>query len=674
MTTDWVNSGAIGQDARYESIERIGDGGTSTVYRAFDRLLGREVALKVIPPAERPDGEERFRREVLIGQRLNHPHIVRTFGLERLGDGSAAIVMEYVQGTSARTVLEAGTPVGIARLREMISAVAEALAYAHAQGVVHRDIKPSNILLSEDGVVKLSDFGSATLLEERGPAQSATMIGTPAFMSPEQLAGNKADARSDIFSLGLMIIALHEGSAVVPRPFGAPPAVPRGMPSWLKRIVERCVEPDPAERFKDGGELRTALERAGDGTRQPLRRILSGSAAAVALCTAVLALFCLISRETPFLRYHTARALTEIARLSGRDLPPDSFLVTLALGGAGEVFDVAIDHENLDLIDRFLPHDGNEIPETLLLQLTRTVCRAVEIDNREYLKRISDAGTELNGRCTVAPETTFPIDIAIERESDALIGLIAENGGIVYDQYGQLASSTFQRLVRSTNREVVRKVLHHIPKTDTPVWHGMIIQLLGTPGSLVLDEVLRSGVDLNGVADRFGEMPIHTLTARCMPSELRRLLDVPGADPNLRNRAGFTPIFLLCRDCPKCAEVAEVARLLAAHGADVNARDTVLNETVLAHLTTGGGKEQLHALLTLPRLDVDAANAVGNTALQVAVVRKNVPLVKLLLEHGASPDVVDIYEKSVRDYARESANDEITALLPAAAGRSRSTR
>ena len=261
------------------------------VYRAVDVRLGRPVAIKVLPPeaTSDPDRNRRFVQEARAASALNHPHIVTIYEIDE-HEGTTFIAMELVQGTPLDTVLAAG-PLSIVQALDYALQIASALEAAHAAGLVHRDIKPANIVVTTSGTVKVLDFGLAKLLQVAPgdmtmsvPGTSpGTVVGTAAYMSPEQAQGQAVDARSDLFSFGTVLYEMLAGR----RPFKAssdaelltailrdrPPAlrtVRADVPAEAEAIVDRALEKDPAGRFQSaaamGVELASLLERL---TRRP---------------------------------------------------------------------------------------------------------------------------------------------------------------------------------------------------------------------------------------------------------------------------------------------------------------------------------------------------------------------------------------------------------------------
>jgi eukaryotic-like serine/threonine-protein kinase len=284
--------------SHYRLEEEIGRGGMGVVYRATDTRLGRGLAIKMLPAdaTADPDRNARFVREAQAASALNHPHIVTIYDIDA-AEGVTFIAMELVDGTPLDRLLAAG-PLTIAQALEYGAQIAAALEAAHASGIVHRDIKPGNIMITRDGRVKVLDFGLAKLVE-RAPdeatktalaTRAGVILGTAAYMSPEQAEGRPVDRRSDIFSLGGVLYEMLAGR----RPFAGtsdigvitailrdtPTPVQsarRDVPAAVAAIVDRCLAKDPAMRYQDAGALGAALSgvlarltRPGRAWRQPV--------------------------------------------------------------------------------------------------------------------------------------------------------------------------------------------------------------------------------------------------------------------------------------------------------------------------------------------------------------------------------------------------------------------
>ena len=279
----------------YRVREEIGRGGMGVVYVAEDLRLGRTVALKALTPAftRDPVRRERLRLEARAAAALSHPAIATVFALEEI-DGELYIASELVQGRTLREELRAGA-LPPARLLPTLVDIASALSAAHAHGIIHRDLKPENIVRADNGQVKVLDFGLARI----DPAGASNMqrltetgltLGTPGYMSPEQLAGRQVDARADIFAFGVLAWEL----ATAEHPFGTDPAalldrmtalmdgradaITRGLPvPGLDRIARRCMRGMPAERYQSSTELLADLRALSAGSAPVLPAATPGA-------------------------------------------------------------------------------------------------------------------------------------------------------------------------------------------------------------------------------------------------------------------------------------------------------------------------------------------------------------------------------------------------------------
>jgi serine/threonine-protein kinase len=280
---------------RYEIEDLLGQGGMARVFRGTDRVLGRTVAVKVLSPQFAGDDQfvARFRREAQAAAALNHPNIVSVYDTGDQADVHF-IVMEYVEGRTLRDVVRQDGPLMPERATEIGASVARALASAHEAGMVHRDIKPGNIMLTRDGEVKVMDFGIARTSTGDTLTQTAAVLGTASYLSPEQAQGITVDARSDIYSLGCVLYEMLAGRA--PFTGDSPVAiaykhvkedpVPPGrlngdVPDSLDAVVMKCMAKNPANRYQSAEELREDLERAAQGMPTLATPVLAGDATEV---------------------------------------------------------------------------------------------------------------------------------------------------------------------------------------------------------------------------------------------------------------------------------------------------------------------------------------------------------------------------------------------------------
>ena len=261
--------------SHYRVFERLGGGGMGLVYRARDTRLDRDVALKFLPPEWSHEAllRERFSREARAASALDHPHICTVYDIGETDEGQLFIAMAYCPGRTLKQSIHEG-PMPIGQAVDYAIQIAEALESAHEAGIVHRDIKPANILISDRDQLKVVDFGLAKLAGEAAVTREGTVIGTPAYMSPEQVNGEEVDGRSDIWALGAVIYEMltgrrafaaeHERAVLLsilshdPTP---PESVRPDLPAELARIIRRCLKRDAGKRYQSAAELLADLRR-----------------------------------------------------------------------------------------------------------------------------------------------------------------------------------------------------------------------------------------------------------------------------------------------------------------------------------------------------------------------------------------------------------------------------
>jgi serine/threonine protein kinase len=288
---------------RYELEELVGHGGMSSVYKAHDSLLERNVALKVLHEQYSADEDfvERFKREARSVAQLQHPNIVTVIDRGEEG-GRHYIVFEYIDGENLKEFLVRKERLDVQDGLEIALEVARALAFAHEHGLIHRDVKPQNVLLNGDGKAKVTDFGIARSLDVDGMTQTGTVLGTSNYIAPEQASGNRVDAHSDVYALGAVLYELLAGEvpfpgesfvAVAMKHVHEPPPnlldVRKDVPPRVAAAVDRALEKDPEQRFPTMAEFAAELEaclaelegeEAGDATmviparqRRPRRQV-----------------------------------------------------------------------------------------------------------------------------------------------------------------------------------------------------------------------------------------------------------------------------------------------------------------------------------------------------------------------------------------------------------------
>jgi serine/threonine protein kinase len=279
--------------AHYLVVERLGQGGMGVVYKARDTHLDRFIALKVLPPERiaEPERKRRFVQEAKAASALNHPNIVHIYDIAS-EDGIDYIAMELIEGRTLSEVIGQRALRSDQVLKYGVQ-IADALAKSHAAGIVHRDLKPTNIMITEAGLAKVLDFGLAKLIETSIDESDATrtaapgelrteegaVMGTLAYMSPEQAEGKPVDGRSDIFSFGAVLYEMAAGRGPFWRESRAstlasilrdqPPPLPPEVSPGLRGVIGRCLKKEAAERYQQASEVRAALEAIGDSSKEP---------------------------------------------------------------------------------------------------------------------------------------------------------------------------------------------------------------------------------------------------------------------------------------------------------------------------------------------------------------------------------------------------------------------
>jgi eukaryotic-like serine/threonine-protein kinase len=269
--------GMIENLGRYQIIEEIGQGAMGVVYKAADPFIDRLVAVKtinlnILKEDEKKNYEARFFQEARAAGRISHPNIVTIFDLGET-DGIAYIAMELMQGKELKNLIDGGKQLKVEEALSIAVQLSAGLSYAHQHGIIHRDIKPSNIMVLDNGLVKIADFGIARMGSSQRHTQSGMIMGSPMYMSPEQIQGKPLDFRSDIFSMGIVLYRMLTGVTpfigedinslmrnIVEREPIRPGVLNSDIPPELEAIIMKCLAKKPEERYQDTLSLNRELE------------------------------------------------------------------------------------------------------------------------------------------------------------------------------------------------------------------------------------------------------------------------------------------------------------------------------------------------------------------------------------------------------------------------------
>jgi serine/threonine protein kinase len=277
LTTAHLGTQAVNAlSERYDILAEAGFGSMGNVYKARDRETGEIIALKLLKPEIASDQAmmDRFKNELLFARKITHKNVCRLHEFNRIG-GIAYTSMEFVEGESLRSVLNRFGGLPTRKAIDLVLQICSGLKEAHAQGIVHRDLKPENVMIDAQGNVKIMDFGIARSMEA-GTRLTGSMVGTPAYMAPEQVAGKPVDYRTDLYSLGLMMYEVFTGTQAfqadnavavalkqmreIPK---APHEIEPNVPASIERVILKCLEKEPPRRFQSIVELENALRSPG---------------------------------------------------------------------------------------------------------------------------------------------------------------------------------------------------------------------------------------------------------------------------------------------------------------------------------------------------------------------------------------------------------------------------
>ena len=650
------------QFPQLEILGFLGQGGMGAVYKARQKQLDRLVALKILPPeiGKDPKFSERFTREARSLAMLNHPHIVTVYDFGQTEYGLYYFIMEFVDGTDLRRVIQAGE-LKPSEALSIVPQICEALQYAHEEGIVHRDIKPENILLDNKGRVKIADFGLARLLDR--PATSFTLtqpeqrMGTPHYMAPEQIEHpHDVDHRADIYSLGVVFYEMLTGE--LPMGLFAPPSKKVEIDVRLDSVVLRSLEKEPERRYQHASEVKTDVEAISSGEK------LAGTTPAHVKAG-------LWSRQSKF----TRRIVAAVFFLAVAAVV--TYLVHSQMTQEKYPYS-KLENEVFEFVDKF----SREIPEEFVEEEVQ-----VEGAEQDFLYHDPGLGEEggkgravhywrngiSNRRLRAGYVNYDDMKAALESETeiastlspDSLIAFVE-----VYPfDYGKEVSGFEEHYDLIKGPDGVR----YSRKSMKAPW--VRSEVLWTPGSVfedtVVDEFSRTQVpaemvqryiDLAGRFCQTYRLPkgqTHKmLDALDDVNKVRALLEEGLERADIEDDKGRTPLHWVAFGYNGRKDVAQ---LLIDNGADVNHRDKE-GYTAL-HFAARYAHKHLAELLIAKGTDIDAASADGMTPLHCAAYNDNRRMVQLLLDAGAAINPADKSGHSPLEYAVIYDFREVAGLL-----------
>lgn len=485
---------------RYEVVEHIGDGSTATVYKGLDTRLGRTVALKVLLPHVRETTRKRFFQEATAAAQLNHPNIMSIYDVAE-DEGAQFLVVEFVEGQSL-TYFIPSAPETVVNLGAQI---ARALGYAHARFIIHRDIKPANIKVTPDGLIKIMDLGLALPREAKRVTADGMVIGTPAYLSPEQAQGHTLDHRTDIYSLGVVLYEMATGHlpfdadeipALLLQQVRQPPPPPRliksDLPVELERVILKSLEKNPARRYATGDTLASALE----SVLAPKARTATGIQPAVdtsKLATHVTSTAATVRRNKPTIRVLLADDHNMIRRMlvSFLETRDDFVVVGEASDGDAALRETLSLLPDVLLLDLNMPGKGGleilptiraEAPNVKVLVLTGR-------DEEWYIMRAMRAGA--HGYVLKSGDEGELVESIIKVTQ----GHMVLGQGVAERIVGGMMGDDDQKTLNMTEREVLLYVAAGFENAD-------IARHLGLEQTKVI-EALAQAMNKIGAADRY---------------------------------------------------------------------------------------------------------------------------------------------------------------------------
>ena len=543
---------------RYAVIERVGTGGMAEVYRARDDLLGREVAIKVLHERYSRDRSfvERFRREAQSAANLNHPNIVALYDYGADGD-TYFIVMEFIEGRSLSEIIASEGALLPERAADIASDVAKALDRAHSNGLVHRDVKPGNIMITSTGQTKVTDFGIARALSgdgEQTMTQTGMVIGTAAYLSPEQAQGNTIDGRSDVYSLGVVLYEMLTGQAPFtgdtplaiaykhvrenPNP---PSSSNPDVPAALDAITMKALAKNPDNRYSSATEMHEDLQRFCNGDRVLATPLLADETAIAGAATGTQVL-----RATEYEEYDEPQNKKAVIYI----------LVTLLILGVFGLLAWLLAGNLLG------GEEPVEVPDVVGMQLDEAqatledVGLEVEVDPKpskeeedEVLKQDPKAGADAQPGDTVlltvssgAPQTSVPdlVGMTLEEAQAALKAAKLRTGDITEETAEDAEPS---------------EVLRQFPTSGKEVDVGTRVDLVVAAASIVPDVVGETQENATAILEDAG----YSVSVATEPSDTVEEGIVIAQDPDAgAEYEGGQTVTILVSEGPEAQEMPDV--------------------------------------------------------------------------------------------------------------------
>ena len=548
---------------RYEVVSVLGTGAMGTVVRVIDRALDKEVcALKLLHPHQARDEVSfaRFRNEVILARRIGHPHIARIYDIGLAGGGYYYISMEYISGGSLNQVIyqQRREHFVFRDSLRMLSEIAEGIAYAHKIGVVHRDLKPENILLGDRSEIKITDFGLArSLNSDKGFTDTGETVGTPCYMSPEQLRGERVDGRCDIYALGIIAFELVVGrrpffdesyfalaAMHMRQPIPDFATKESGIPKWFEEFVKRCAAKDPADRYQDAYEIVEELREqtknlSSEGNIQRAPAVMSFYAPTKKHRSAP-------KRIASGMRWIAASALVLTALIGSlwvNGLGPAGIVRALhvalqggerAVASPSELFSV-IEQGDVEKLNAFLREDER------LTQITYSgetpLIAAARTGRLEATHLLLKAGADVNAPGQLG---TTPLMSSVERPGRQVTDLLLEYGADVNARDGG-ANTALMYAIRRGNAAVAQILLEHgaLVNTRNEKNQTALFDAVLRKDSGMVQMLLSRNAEAN-VQDSAGRTPL-SYAAEFDDETMVRALIQKGGDPNLRDLSDKVP-------------------------------------------------------------------------------------------------------------------------------------